>query len=82
MIKTDCCANCHHCVDVYDNSEFCYYYCVLNDCRLDSYESQCYCFEEINPKLLYKRPILPIMYIIKKQIKKDIESMKTPSMDK
>lgn len=39
MIKTDCCANCQYCVDVYDNSEFCYYYCVLNDYCLDSYES-------------------------------------------
>lgn len=76
MIKTDCCANCRHCVEVYDNSEFRYYYCVYDDFRLVTLNQWCGGFSGVNPIIEYKRPILQITHIIKKQIKNDIESMK------
>ena len=60
MINIDCCANCHHCIEVYDNSEFCYYYCIHENYCLESLNSWCDSFMKVNPKLLYKRPILPI----------------------
>ena len=78
--KFDSCANCQHCVEVYDNSEFCYYYCVYNDYRLESLDSWCGGFSAVNP-IEYKRPVLPIAYITAKQIKADMEAMKIPSMD-
>lgn len=79
--KFDSCANCCHCAKVYDNSEFCYYYCLCNDCRLDSLNHWCGGFSGVNPKLLIERPVLPIAYIIEKQRKADMEAMMTPSMD-
>ena len=79
--KFDSCANCCHCVEVYDNSEFCYYYCVYDDYRLDSLNHWCGGFSGVNSKLLIERPVLPIAYITEKQIKADIEAMMAPSMD-
>lgn len=79
IIKTDCCASCRHCVEVHDDSGFRYYYCVHEDFRLVTLNQWCDSFMGVNPKLLYKRPILQIP--IGKQIKDYIESSKAPSMD-